>query len=186
MKSWVFAELRACKWCERLTEPPHSRWFGSDPDMIFDLRGNAAEEMIPNIESAIASYPYQDSYRLYPGPNSNTFVSHVIRHTPGMTVELPPHAIGKDWIDDGDLVGWSESKTGIQFSIFGLFGFTLGAAEGIEVNLFGMTFGIDILRPALKLPFIGRLGFRDGPVPWAPDSDEAVEPRSLGDNASLH
>ncbi len=156
---------------------PDSRWFGNDPDLIFDLRGEAAAEMIPKIEKAIASYPYLQSYRLWPGPNSNTFIAHVIRNTPGMTVELPPHAIGKDWINDGDLVGLSESGTGIQLSIFGLFGFTLGLAEGIEINLLGMTFGIDILRPALKLPFVGRLGFRDKPVfnPKIKDNKKSIE-----------
>lgn len=143
---------------------PDSRWFGSDPELLFDLRGPAAAEMIPKVEAAIASYPYQTSYRLWPGPNSNTFVAYVIRHTPGMTVELPPHAIGKDWIDDGDLVGLSESGTGVQFSIFGLLGFTLGLAEGIEINILSLTFGIDFLSPAIKLPFVGRLGFRDRPV----------------------
>lgn len=143
---------------------PDSRWYGNDPELIFDLRGPAAAEMIPKIEAAVASYPYQTSYRLYPGPNSNTFVSHVIRNTPGITVELPPNAIGRDWIGKGDLFGLSESGTGVQFSIFGLLGFTIGLAEGIEINILGLTFGIDILRPALKLPFVGRLGLSDKPV----------------------
>jgi hypothetical protein len=31
--------------------------------------------------------------------------------------------------------------------------------EGLEVNLLGLGFGIDPLGPALKLPFIGRIGF---------------------------
>jgi len=30
--------------------------------------------------------------------------------------------------------------------------------EGIELNLLGLSLGIDFSRPALKLPFIGRLG----------------------------
>jgi len=29
------------------------------------------------------------------------------------------------------------------------------------MNLLGMTFGVDVYRPALKLPFIGRVGFPD-------------------------
>lgn len=143
---------------------PDGRWFGNEPEIIFDLRGAAAEVMIPQIKAAIANYPYLESYRLWPGPNSNTFVSYVIRNTPGMTVELPPHAIGKDWINDGQIFGLSESGSGVQFSLFGLFGFTLGIAEGVEFNFLGMTFGIDFLSPALKLPFVGRLGFRDKPL----------------------
>jgi hypothetical protein len=34
----------------------------------------------------------------------------------------------------------------------------LALEEGIELNLFGLSVGIDIMRPALKLPGIGRLG----------------------------
>jgi hypothetical protein len=38
-------------------------------------------------------------------------------------------------------------------------GVLIGADEGIEVNLLGLALGIDVLRPALKLPGIGRIGF---------------------------
>jgi hypothetical protein len=30
--------------------------------------------------------------------------------------------------------------------------------EGVEFNLLGLNFGIDFIKPAFKLPFIGRLG----------------------------
>jgi hypothetical protein len=33
--------------------------------------------------------------------------------------------------------------------------------EGFELNLLGFTFGVDFVRPALKLPFIGRLGISE-------------------------
>ncbi len=145
-------------------EAPDRRWFGSDPVLLLDLRGPNANALIPEIKKSVGNYPYPDFYRLWPGPNSNTFVSHVIRNTPGIYVELPPHAIGKDWIGTGDLVGFSESGTGLQFSVLGVLGITLGIAEGLEINILGMTFGIDFLRPALKLPFVGRLGFSDSPV----------------------
>lgn len=165
--------------------PPDSRWFGNDPVLLFDLRGSAAEEMIPKIEEAVRSYPYQTSYRLWPGPNSNTFVSYVIRNTPGITVELPSHAIGKDWIDDGDLFGRSESGTGIQFSILGAFGFTLGLAEGIEINILGMTFGIDFWMPAIKLPFVGRVGFADRPL-YLPNAKESESDSVQNPKANLN
>ncbi|NUN05515.1 MAG: DUF3750 domain-containing protein [Bdellovibrio sp.] len=143
---------------------PDQRWFGNEPTLHFDLRGTAAEEMIPHVLAAVKSYPYPDSYRMWPGPNSNTFVSHIMRNTPGIAVELPPNAIGKDWIGSGQPLGLTESGTGVQVSVAGALGFTIGAAEGIEVNILGMTFGIDLWRPALKLPFIGRLGFADAPL----------------------
>jgi len=37
-------------------------------------------------------------------------------------------------------------------------------SEGIEINILGLTFGIDFWMPAIKLPFVGRLGFKDRPV----------------------
>ncbi len=143
---------------------PDGKWFGHTPELLYDLRGPAAEKAIPKIHAAALAYPYQNEYRAYPGPNSNTFISYILRNTPSMGVELPPHAIGKDWIDDGDLAGITESGTGVQVSFFGLFGMTVGLAEGIELNLLGMTFGLDFLSPALKLPFVGRLGFADTAV----------------------
>lgn len=143
---------------------PDRRWFGAEPHLIQDLRGDAAAQAIPHIHALAQSYPYPHHYQIWPGPNSNTFISYIIRHTPQLTVELPPNAIGKDWIDNGKLFGWSESGTGIQFSLFGLLGFTLGLAEGIEIDILGLTFGIDFFRPALKLPFIGRVGMRDAPL----------------------
>lgn len=143
---------------------PDRRWFGAEPTLIQELKGAKAESAIPKIAAAAKSYPYQNTYRLWPGPNSNTFISYIIRHTDELGVELPPTAIGKDWINEGDFFARSESKTGYQFSVYGAFGLTLGLAEGIELNLLGMNFGVDFWRPAIKLPFVGRLGFKDAPV----------------------
>jgi hypothetical protein len=50
------------------------------------------------------------------------------------------------------------SGTGYQFSMHGLLGVSVAREEGFELNLLGLNFGIDFARPALKLPFIGRLG----------------------------
>ena len=140
---------------------PDRKWYGNPPTIIDELRGEAAEKAIPKIREAIKTYAYPRFYRLYPGPNSNSFVSHIIRNVDELKVELPPNAVGKDWIDDGDFFAWSESGTGFQFSFFGLLGLTMGAAEGFELNLLGLSFGIDVLRPALKLPAVGRLGMKD-------------------------
>jgi hypothetical protein len=144
---------------------PDRRWFGADADLLYELKGPAAEQAIVEIRDAVARYPYREFYRAWPGPNSNTFVSHVIRESPSLRFELPPHAIGKDWIGTGDLVGLSETGTGVQLSLFGLLGLTMGLGEGIEVNVLGLSLGVDFLRPALKLPMVGRLGMRDAEPP---------------------
>ena len=143
---------------------PDRIWYDKKPNLIFELRGEKAEQAIPKIAKAVESYSFSKQYSVYPGPNSNTFVAHVIRNVPEITVELPPTAIGKDRLNNNDFFAWSESGTGVQASLYGLLGVTLGAAEGIEVNLIGMNFGIDFLRPALKLPFVGRVGFKDKPL----------------------
>ncbi|MFC7554960.1 hypothetical protein ACFQU7_26130 [Pseudoroseomonas wenyumeiae] len=36
---------------------------------------------------------------------------------------------------------------------------TLAWVEGIEINILGAVAGLDLRRPALKLPGLGRLGF---------------------------
>lgn len=143
---------------------PDGKWFGNDPELLYDLRGPAAARAIPSITSAASAYPYPKTYRAWPGPNSNTFISYIIRKTPELKLDLPPTAIGKDWIEDGKLAGLSESKTGVQLSLFGAFGLTLGLREGIEVNLLGLSFGVDLLRPALKLPLVGRVGYSGSPA----------------------
>ena len=143
---------------------PDRYWYGSKPELIEEIRGEKAERAIPKIIKYVNDYPYKTYYNVWPGPNSNSFIANIIRNTPELTVELPPHAIGKDWINKGDFFGNSESGSGYQLSLWGLFGITIGKAEGIEVNLLGMTFGIDFYRPALKLPFIGRIGIKDSPL----------------------
>lgn len=143
---------------------PDRRWYGAEPQLLRELKGKAAEIAIPKIKAAVADYPYPKFYRTWPGPNSNTFISHVIRKVPELGVELPPTAVGKDWLEDGHLVGISETNTGFIVSFWGALGFTAGLGDGVEVNLLGMTFGLDLWRPALKMPFVGRLGFRDAPV----------------------
>ena len=138
---------------------PDRKWYGRRPLLLFDLRGERAGRAIPHIAAAAASYPWPGSYRAWPGPNSNTFISHILRSVPGIGVELPPNAIGRDWLDGA--AGLSETRTGAQVSLLGVAGFTAGLRDGVEANLLGLCFGMDLLRPAVKLPLIGRLGFKD-------------------------
>jgi hypothetical protein len=138
---------------------PDNYWFGSRPDLLVDRRGEGVDALIPRIEAAVASYPYPSSYRTWPGPNSNTFTAHVGRMVPELRLELPPTAVGKDYLPGGAPAGVTPSGTGVQLSLLGLAGVLVGVEEGVEVNVLGLTFGVDLLRPALKLPGIGRLGF---------------------------
>jgi len=76
---------------------------------------------------------------------------------PELAADLPPTAIGKDYTGKR-LLGSAPSGRGFQFSLFGLAGVTASGVEGLEVNLLGLTFGINPFDPALKLPLVGRIG----------------------------
>ena len=137
---------------------PDNYWFGSRPDLLVDRRGEGVDELIAQVEAAVAAYPYAGDYRIWPGPNSNTFTAYVGRAVPALRLDLPPTAIGKDYLAYGIPVGPSPSGTGIQLSLLGLFGVLAAWEEGIEFNVLGFTFGLDLKRPALKLPIAGRVG----------------------------
>jgi hypothetical protein len=137
---------------------PDGRWFGNEPTLITDLRGDAAAKAIPKILDAVVSYPYPNEYNVWPGPNSNTFVAHIGRQVPELRMDLPATAIGKDYPVNGSILDRTPSGTGYQVSMLGVLGVAMSREEGFEVNLLGFNFGIDFYRPALKLPFIGRLG----------------------------
>ena len=133
-------------------------WFGAEPQKLLDRRGEGVDALIDQIEKAAESYPYRDVYRTWPGPNSNTFVAHVARSVPDLRLELPPTAIGKDFLPNGDLAGRAPSGTGFQLSLYGVFGVLLALHEGVELNLLGLSFGVDVGAPAIKLPGLGRIG----------------------------
>jgi len=139
---------------------PDARWYGHMPALVGAVEGPAAEALIPKIRAAVARYPYAGSgdYSVWPGPNSNSFVAYVLAAIPEAGIALPPTAIGKDWRVDSGVLGLAPSGTGIQLSLAGLFGLTVGWVEGIEVNVLGLVAGIDIRRPAIKLPGFGRIG----------------------------
>lgn len=141
----------------RSTRAPDGRWFGNEPELLADLRGHEAIEAIEQIERGVAAYPYADRYRVWPGPNSNTFTAFVLRSVSGLRVDLPATAIGKDYLGPRIAAG-APSGTGVQLSLLGLIGVLAATEEGLEINLLGLTFGIDPLDLSLKAPFVGRIG----------------------------
>jgi hypothetical protein len=145
-------------WIDRFV--PDGRWFGRMPEVIFAADGSSAERMIPRIRDAVRGYAFQEigDYRVWPGPNSNTFVAAVMSAIPEISATLPPTAIGKDFPVDGRWVGTTPSGSGIRINLGGYAGLTVGWVEGIEVNILGAVAGVDFRRPALKLPGLGRLG----------------------------
>lgn len=136
---------------------PDFHWYNAKPELLLERRGVAAEELIPLIEEAVADYPYPDDYRVWPGPNSNTFTGFVARQVPQLGLDLPPTAIGKDYLPDGRVFDRMPSGSGWQASLFGLLGAGVAREEGVEFNLLGLSFGLDFDDLALRLPGLGRL-----------------------------
>lgn len=141
---------------------PDRAWYGAVPRLYADVRGERAERAIAGIRQAIAGYPYPTEYEAWPGPNSNTFVAWVIRQVPELDVVLPNTAIGKDFLGDG-YTARSPAGQGFQVSANGYVGILAGLRDGIEVNILGLSLGVDPLHLGVKLPGLGPLYLRN---PW--------------------
>lgn len=137
---------------------PDRDWWGHQPELLLDYRQQDADQLIDKIQLAIEQYPYKNEYQAYPGPNSNTFTATIAAQVPELGLDLPSTAIGKDYKTLSNAFGMSTSGTGVQASLFGMLGLTLGYEEGIEVNILGLNFELDIFDLALELPGIGRIG----------------------------
>ncbi|MCK5943949.1 MAG: DUF3750 domain-containing protein [Planctomycetes bacterium] len=96
-------------------------------------------------------YPCAASYRAWPGPNSNSFVVW-LAHRVDMPFVPPTTAIGKDfttWLH----AGVTASGLGVELETLPL-GVELGLREGVELHLLGMTAGVGLWPPSLKLPLL--------------------------------
>ena len=137
---------------------PDARWYGAVPSLLAQRQGSGVDALIDRLEAAVAAYPYADRYRVWPGPNSNTFIAFLARALPELRVDLPPTAIGKDYLAPGTWIDRLPSGTGWQVSAGGLLGASLGREEGLELNVLGLSVGLDFNDLALRLPGLGRVG----------------------------
>jgi hypothetical protein len=80
-------------------DAPDRYWFGERPRLLADHRGAGVDELIEQVDRAARSYPWPDSYRVFPGPNSNTFTAWIARSVPGLKLDLPLSAIGSGYSD---------------------------------------------------------------------------------------
>ena len=120
------------------------------------LEGRQAKRVARMIRGLADAYEDPAFYWAWPGPNSNTFVERVVRRCPELEVELHHNAIAKDWALLR--VGPSATRSGVEVET-PILGLQLGLEEGLELHVLQMTFGVDLWPPALKLPFLPRLGF---------------------------
>lgn len=80
-------------------DTPDRHWFGAEPELILDRRGEGVDELIAQIESTAQDYPWKHEYRVFPGPNSNTFPAWIAQKVPKLELKLPFRAIGSGWAD---------------------------------------------------------------------------------------
>lgn len=141
--------------------PADAFWYSNRPWVVHSVTGEEAERLIPQVEAAIAAYPYarNGGYRIWPGPNSNSFVAHVLDAVPALGTRLPPNATGRDFAPGFASLRVSPDWRDVHATLGGLAGFAIGARSGLEIHLLGVVAGIDFARPALKVPALGRVGF---------------------------
>lgn len=140
-----------------------ARWYSNPPRVHKTVRGAPAAGMIPKIETAIDSYPHADrgSYGIWPGPNSNSFVAHVLREVPELDVVLPSNAVGRDYLSNGSLYHFDAEGMDFKLSLSGYGGFSAGLRSGFELNFLGLVAGVGFREPSLKLPGFGDISPRD-------------------------
>src|SRR3954447_6494642 len=136
---------------------PDAEWYGAVPRLVRDVRGAQADAVIAQLPLAVATYDSPERYRVWPGPNSNTFVAHLGRAIPALGLTMPSTAVGKDYLPGGGVIARTPSGTGWQLSLLGLLAVSVARDEGLEIDLLGLTFGLDVRRPALKMPGLGRI-----------------------------
>lgn len=140
------------------------RWYSNPPAIVHSVEGEAAAGLIAEVERAIASYPWSrpGDYRIWPGPNSNSFVAHVLREVPGLGAALPPNAAGRDFSPRLAAFDVAPDWLDVHATLGGLVGFAAGQRSGLELHFLGLVAGIDLMRPALKVPAWGRVELLPG------------------------
>lgn len=141
--------------------PADALWYSNLPWSVHSVTGAEAERLIPQVEAAIAAYPYAGNggYRIWPGPNSNSFVAHVVAAVPELGAQMPPNATGRDYAPGFASLRISPDWRELHATLGGLAGVSIGMRSGFEVHLLGVVAGVDFLRPALKIPALGRVGW---------------------------
>ena len=76
---------------------PDRYWFGERPRLLKEHRGEGVDGLITAVDSAARAYPWPNTYKAFPGPNSNTFTAWVAKRVPALELQLPFSAIGSGY-----------------------------------------------------------------------------------------
>ncbi|BFM49976.1 DUF3750 domain-containing protein [Marinomonas sp. THO17] len=85
---------------EYQTSTPDRYWFGAKPEKLLSIQGEQARTLIPQVAQAVKAYPWKDEYKVFPGPNSNTFPAWIGQQVPELGLKLPFSAIGRGYADN--------------------------------------------------------------------------------------
>ena len=78
---------------------PDRYWYGEKPRLIRDYRGKDVDKLINSVDEAAKTYPWKTTYKVFPGPNSNTFTGWIAKQVPELELTLPFSAIGSGYAD---------------------------------------------------------------------------------------
>jgi hypothetical protein len=80
-------------------DAPDRYWYGEKPRILKEHRGAGVDALIESVDKAALAYPWKTTYKVFPGPNSNTFTAWVAQQVPELDLNLPFTAIGSGYVD---------------------------------------------------------------------------------------
>jgi hypothetical protein len=78
-------------------DAPDRYWFGEKPRLLNQHQGKGVDDLISAVDRAARAYPWPETYKAFPGPNSNTFTAWIARQVPELGLSLPFSAIGSGY-----------------------------------------------------------------------------------------
>jgi hypothetical protein len=78
---------------------PDRYWYGEKPRILVSRQGAGVDELIAAVDRAARAYPWKTTYKVFPGPNSNTFTAWIAKQVPELQLKLPFSAIGSGYVD---------------------------------------------------------------------------------------
>jgi hypothetical protein len=78
---------------------PDRYWYGAKPKVLQQLSGPGVDALIEAVDRAARDYPWKNTYKIFPGPNSNTFTAWIAKQVPELNLDLPLSAIGSGYVN---------------------------------------------------------------------------------------
>lgn len=73
-------------------------WSSTEIAHISGDENSIAREMVDFIQTHSPDYIYKDTYHIFPGPNSNTYIQWILSKFPETKITLPWNAFGKKYL----------------------------------------------------------------------------------------